>query len=594
MTSWTGCGVNVMKVLAVGVVALPLLTAGAVLALRRRPRLARVVALGGALLGALVASGLLLVVERGTLVTFHWIPGIGPMALYGGVIGLYLALLTAWGALLCLLYAAPEEGVSPVAMALGLFAAGSATVAFLLDHFLARYIALEMTALCAALLLVAERPTTEGPRLAWRGYLVLRLGGAGLLASILLLVRHSGTFTIGTTLEGGAALPPAVLFPIAAGFLLAVWVKTGSIPFHVWLIQGTRLSWPALALVYATLIPNLGGYLLYRVAPLLMGAGPLRQGVLWLGAAVALLAMGLAWMRQDLKHSLIYVVVAQGGLALSLVGSGVPEAMLMCLLGQTPIRLLLFLGAGAAEAMERGRHLVPVISFGLGGLTLAGLTLVTVWWARQAGGSTALVVAEAVVALTVLWAVRASRRLFCLYHDDLSPPATTVAWPRLASITLLALTLLTGWLAFGPLMHFLASTMHLAIPPAPTFSQLLHYLFTHPVLIGMLLLALCYGVLLRWHPSRPWLEGLEDLGHVLSQWRARVTLEGVLFGLASGLRRTVELGGLERFNRLAARSARRLGEALRRVHTGRLRRNLLWGAISLALALIILLLVCTS
>lgn len=594
MTSWTGCGVDVVKVLAVGVVALPLLTAGAVLVLRRRPRLARVVALGGALLGALVASGLLLAVGRGTLVTFHWIPGTGPIGLYAGAIGLYLALLTAWSALLCLLYAAPDETLSSMAAALGLFAVGSATAAFLLDHFLARYIALEMTALCAVLLLVTERPPTEGPRLAWRGYLVLRLGGAGLLVSILLLLRHSGTFTIGTALEGRAALPSAVLFPITAGFLLAVWVKTGCIPFHMWLTQGAHLSWPALALVYATIIPNLGGYLLYRVAPLLMGAGPLRQGVPWLGAAMALLAMGSAWMRQDLKQSLIYVVVAQGGMALSLAGGGVPEAMLICLLGQTPIRLLLFLGAGTVEAMPRGRRVLVVLSFGLGGLTLAGLTLVAVWWARQVGGSTALVVAEVVVALTALWAVRASRRLFRLYHDDLSPPATTLAWPRPASITLLTLTLLAGWLAFGPLMHFLALTMHLASLPPPTLPQLLRYLFTQPVPIGTLLLLLICELLLRWHPFHPWLEGLKDLGRALSQRTACVTLEGVLFGLASGLRRTVELNGLEQFNRLAARSAQRTGEVLRRVHTGRLRRNLLWGAISLALALIILLLLCTS
>ena len=640
-----------MNGLAVGVVGLPLLTAGAVLALCRRPHLARVVALGGALLGALAALGLLLLIGRGTLVTFDWIPTIGPMGLYAGATGVYLTLLTTWSVLLCLLYAAPDETLSPVAAALGLFAVGSATAAFLLDHFLARYVALELTALCAALLLVAKRPPhLQGGQggAAWRGYLVLRLGDAGLLAGILLLLHHTGTFAIGTALENGAALPPVVLLPIVAGFLLAVWVKTGSIPFHTWLTQGTRLSWPALALVYATIVPNLGGYLLYRVAPLLMGVGPLPQATTWLGAAVALLAMGLALTRQDLKHALLYVIVAQGGLALSLTGGGAPEAMLMCLLGQTPIRLLLFLGAGAAEAMPRGRRVLPVVAFGLGGLTLVGLTLVTVWWARQVGGNPALVVAEAVVALMAVWVVRARRHLFRLYHDDLSPPATTVVWPRLATIALLASALAAGWLAFDPLVQFLTPTMHFVLPPIPTLPQLLRYLFTHPALIGTLLLALGYRLLIRWPPLRPWLEWLNDLGRTLSQWTARVTLEGALFGLAGGLRRTVELGvlerfnravaqgvpalgrgvrrtvelgvlerfnravaqgvpalgrgvrrtvefgGLERFNRLAVQSARRLGEALRRLHTGRLRRNLLWSAISLALALIILLLLYPS
>jgi hypothetical protein len=71
----------------------------------------------------------------------------------------------------------------------------------------------------------------------------------------------------------------------------AAWVKLGGWPFHLWSRAGRGLSLASQAWLYATLVPNLGAYLLYRVTPLLAVAGLLRTPLLWLGASCALIAI---------------------------------------------------------------------------------------------------------------------------------------------------------------------------------------------------------------------------------------------------------------------------------------------------------------
>jgi len=87
----------------VGVVGLPLLTAGAVLALRRRPRLARAVALMATGLTALCALALLPHAGDSPAFAVEWLPGAGSMGLTTGATGLYAVLVTTWGAFLVML-----------------------------------------------------------------------------------------------------------------------------------------------------------------------------------------------------------------------------------------------------------------------------------------------------------------------------------------------------------------------------------------------------------------------------------------------------------------------------------------------------------
>jgi len=673
-----------MNGLVVGVVGLPLLAGALVAVVSRRahPSTAHRVVLTATGLTALCALALLPHAGDGPAIAVEWLPGTGPMGLTTGATGLYAVLVTTWGAFLVLLGTTSRSAeYSPLSGAVTLLALAATNVAFLTDHFLARYVALEVVALCIALALLVEVRNSAGIRLARSSYLLLRLGDAGLLTAILMLMDASGTLSIGPALElalssiegSGGALDAARLAWIVAGFVLAVWVKLGGWPFHLWSQPGRRLSLASQAWLYATVVPNLGAYLLYRVTPLLALAGPLQTMALWLGAGGGALAALIALTQADLRAALVYLGAAQGGLALFVAAAGVKPAVWLGLLALTPLRLLLFLAADAAQSSASPtRRGVAAGFFALGGLALAAFGLLTTWWAREAGAPLdALLVAEAAVVLIGVWTVRTARRLsrpvgsrnqvFRKKPGFFSGAA--VHWTQWVTVGFLGIGVLAGGLALGPLARHLAAASRMALPVMPTLPALLRYAATTPALLVVMALVLAVWRLQRrsrWEPlvlAEP-AEEVYDLEEGLARAAqvlhavievgiaeqivallvramvdgARVThqvvehkgLEGLLRhsvravvdgarvtlrvvehkGLEGLLRRVVQVvvdgariahrvveqDSLEGLLRRVVRAVLVLGRGLQRWHTGRLRRNLLWVAVSLALAVLTLVL----
>ncbi len=670
-----------------GLIALPLLAAALVaVALRRaHPSTVRRVVLTATGLTALCALALLPHTGGGPAVAVEWLPGAGPMGLTIGATGFYAVLVTTWGAFLVLLATPPlippnvgerereARNLHPLSAAVTLLALAATNVAFLTDHFLARYVALEIVALCVALAPLVEIRNSTGIRLARSGYLLLRLGDAGLLTAILILMEASGTLSIGAALSAGGALDGARLGLVVAGLILAVWVKLGIWPFHLWSQPGRRLTLASQAWLYATVVPNLGAYLLYRITPLLALAGPLQTAALWLGAGGAVLAALIALTQVDARGALVYVGAAQGGLALFVAASGVKPAVWLGLLALTPLRLVLFLAADAAQQSDQAtRRRAGACFFALGGLALTTLGLLTTWWAREAGAALdALLVAETAVALTGVWTASAAWRLSRpvgvrnqVFRKKLGFFSGAAAhWTQWMVVGLLGGGVLAGGLAFGPLARHLAAASHVAMPAMPTLLALLRYAATAPALLVVMALVLAVWRLQRRSRLGPLVlaqpaeevydleEGLAraaqvlhavvevgiaeqiialavravvDGAHVthrvvehkglegLLHRSARAVVDGALVthrvvehkGLEGLLRgsvrvvvdgalvthRVVEHEGLEGLLRRAVRTALMLGRGLQRWHTGRLRRNLLWVAVSLALVVLTLVL----
>jgi hypothetical protein len=158
-----------------------------------------------------------------------------------------------------------------------------------IDHFLLRYVALELVALVTAVCLAVALPAYRGPALLWRAYLPWRLGGGALLLAILVMERGTGALNIVAALSGALHMAPATRLVAGAGAAVAAWIKLGLPPFHGWLIDGARASrvWWSLGNV----LPLLGAYLLYRFQYVLAAPG------VWLGITVlagAPIAVGLA------------------------------------------------------------------------------------------------------------------------------------------------------------------------------------------------------------------------------------------------------------------------------------------------------------
>ena len=280
--------------LILGVLALPLAAAiGLILTDLSPPDHIQWVVSLTAGLTAFCALGLLPFTGEVLPFTLTWIPTVGPMSLSLATTSLFAITATAAAAVVIYLVGG-ITGLGPrpsYSGALVLIALAASNLTFLSGHFLLRYVALEIVGLC-----IAAAPMLEGngrERFVHAGwiYLLLRFGDAALLSAILLLGARSGTFEIGAALEAVSTLSEPAQLWISLGFFLAIAVKIGVWPFYAWIDSGRSLTRSTYAWLYATLMPNLGFYLLYRVAALPLRIRPLYSGLLAFGVGAGMLTL---------------------------------------------------------------------------------------------------------------------------------------------------------------------------------------------------------------------------------------------------------------------------------------------------------------
>lgn len=394
-----GCGVSaVINVLFLGVIVAPALAALLLpLRLRREtphPQALPLVIAAGV---SLCLMGLLAFTGETPAVAFSWLPGMGEMRFALEQNGLLAALATA-AALTGALWASRREKENPWLLSLMLLALAAANAAFLSAHFLARYVALEVVGLAIALALLVGMGGLAGLRRGSLVYLLLRVGDAGLLAAILLLHARTGTLEIGPALAAAPGLGARAVTWMTAGFALAVAVKVGLLPFQIWILAGQALPRPVHLWLYSTVMPNLGLYLLYRIAPLAALPGPLNTGLLWVGALTGLGALGMAQLRPRAESAPFYVLAAQGGLALLFAAGGAGKALPWGILIISAARMALW--SPVQPAANRWRS-----------APLAGGALALFWiWALATTplAPLPLFAAAVLIARTALWALRAA------------------------------------------------------------------------------------------------------------------------------------------------------------------------------------------
>ncbi|HNT77514.1 MAG TPA: proton-conducting transporter membrane subunit [Anaerolineae bacterium] len=371
-----------------GLVLLPLLGGVTLLIAGRRlsPRVGRWIALSIAGWATVSAAVLMAFGEQVLPVQFTWLPGAGAITFTTAATGLRAAFATAAAAFFALLITPAYEAPTPASSALALLALAAANAAFLSAHFLGRYVALETVGVCIALVPLLARAGDVGARLARFVYLVLRVGDTGFLVAMLMLMHAADTLDITPALEAGATLSAPRLTWVILGFTLAVWVKIGAWPFGAWQQVGESCDFATHTWTYATVMPNLGLYLLYRITPLLAWQPALQTGILWLALGGMVLTTLLAWLRRDLRPALAYLSAAESGLALCLAAGGQKTLVATLLLVMTFLRLLFLWGGRAVLATEsrpRARRLGAAL-IGLGGLGLTGFNGYFLWRLAQA------------------------------------------------------------------------------------------------------------------------------------------------------------------------------------------------------------------
>ncbi len=251
-------------------------------------------------------------------------------------------------ALLCLLLAALIAArsntltISPLQAAF-LFASLSAgCLALVSEHFLLRYIALELAAIWFLIeLFLAFQGEDAQMRRSISAFINLRVGDAGLLIAIFLMYSASGNFNIARSLEAAPQLNANNLALTAAGLLLATWVKMGAWPLNWWARTGERLHASLFTWFCRLLIPVLGGYLLYRSTVLIPAVSGLG-GLLLLGASACALGSALIRIFQNSYRDTILANQSYTAcLLLCLAGAGAGAQILPALASFLLARLVI-------------------------------------------------------------------------------------------------------------------------------------------------------------------------------------------------------------------------------------------------------------
>ncbi|PWR25561.1 proton-conducting transporter membrane subunit [Zavarzinia aquatilis] len=242
-----------------------------------------------------------------------------------------------------LMFAAAHE--DRIAIAAGLVATGAACAALASRSLAGLMIWTEVIAIASALIVMAGG--TQAAIRAGLAYLLLQV-----LAGVLLLV--------------GIALGSDGTVTAGAFVLLALLIKAAAPPVHGWLIHAYAAASPTGSIFLSAFATKVAVIALARLFP-----G--EPALIWLGLAMAVLAVIPTLFESDWRRLLTWAVVSQLGVMIAGIGLGTAEALdgvRLLAIGHVVYATLLFVVAGALE-MRGGKAPAGLRPFAL----LAALTI---------------------------------------------------------------------------------------------------------------------------------------------------------------------------------------------------------------------------
>ena len=288
---------------------------------------------------------------------------------------------------------------------------------------------------------------------AHKKFLASRVADLCLLGGCTLIGLNFGSFELDEIFARVSTMPA---FPTTlqwAGVLLAVAavLKCAQLPIHGWLIQVMEAPTPVSALLHAGVV-NIGGFLMIRISPLIVGSGAAQALLVIVGNLTAVIAALTMMTRVSIKVMLAWSTCAQMGFMLMQCGLGAYELAALHLIGHSLYKAHAFLSSGSVVEQYRLKLMSPTprqpgFALWLGALAVStAIVAVTATAAKIEFGEEPALWALAwvvTVALTTL-----------LVHN-----APRFGWRHVA--------LLTGASAMVPILYFIAHAVLLKIQVTP-------------------------------------------------------------------------------------------------------------------------------
>ncbi len=212
----------------------------------------------------------------------------------------------------------------------------------------------EGVGLCSYLLIGFYFHKKSASDAANKAFIVNRVGDAGFLIGMFLLLSLTGTlrftqmnelltsgaFTAETAGFGALSLAALCLFAGATG-------KSAQLPLYVWLPDAMEGPTPVSALIHAATMVTAGVYMVARSHALYALTPETSAIVMGTGAVTAILAASIALVQNDIKRVLAYSTVSQLGFMFMAAGAGAYWVAVFHLYTHAFFKALLFLGSGS-------------------------------------------------------------------------------------------------------------------------------------------------------------------------------------------------------------------------------------------------------
>lgn len=318
---------------------------------RRPPLVAAIAEVSAfcALIIALAALGLLVFLGSGSSPVLGW-SGIG-LAVRLDAVSATMLLLVAFVGWIVVRYARTYlDGEERQGYFIGWLCATLAAVLLLVQSGNLGQLFLAWIATSAGLnrLLLFYSERVAAQRAARKKRLFSRIGAASLAGALVLLWGYFGTGDIAAI--NALARESAAAWPVvaAAGQLaLAAVLKSAQFPTHGWLTEVMEAPTPVSALLHAGVI-NAGGFLLIRLADVMVSAPGVLAVLAMLGGFTALFGALVMLTQSSVKTSLAWSTVAQMGFMILQCGLALFPLALLHIVAHSLYKAHAFLASGGA------------------------------------------------------------------------------------------------------------------------------------------------------------------------------------------------------------------------------------------------------
>lgn len=408
---------------------LPLISAGLVLLVGRRPRAAGGVAVVG-LVATLALGVWAAIAQPGT--TIAWSP-VFELALRVEGFGRVMVVLVPFIAAPIVAYAAASEPEGRIRL-LVLMLSFVATMLLLVvaADFVTLLLGWELVGATSWALIGHGWRDRTNVEAGTQAFLTTRLGDLGLYVAAGAAFAGSGSF--GFDALSGAPAPWREI--VAGGVLLAAAAKSAQVPFSPWLFAAMAGPTPVSALLHSATLVAAGAYLLIRLAPAMESVAWFLPLTAIVGVVTALAGGVVAAAQTHMKRAMAASTSAQYGLMFVAIGAGSTAAAGAQLVTHAAFKSLLFLAVGiaihATGSSLLGRYRVgralPLVAAmaGVGALALAGVPPLGGAWSKEAVMTAAIETSAALgvaaVAAGFLSALYAARLQLLAFGPGESPP----------------------------------------------------------------------------------------------------------------------------------------------------------------------------